>query len=200
MYTSTTISYSLLFYIIIVASLVGVQYRTARNGESLYWNCHYLLWGNRLAVVRNRSINVSSCRMLSQVTLARVNTGTVRKKKKKHVLANRRRGGKGEQQMMLMMMGHSFVLCGFFFPARILTVQYIVSVIMTNNNNARPSNGIIYYNPLSLFDFPTNPSSFFSNLFSLFFHSLYCNSGAFFLLLHPSFPPRFEMSTTFALA
>lgn len=65
-------------------------------------------------------------------------------------------------------MGQCFVLCGFFFPARIRTVQYIVSVIMTNDNNARPSNGIIYYNPLSLFDLPTNPSSFFSNLFSLF--------------------------------
>lgn len=69
----------LLLYIIIVASFSRrAQYRTSRNGESLYWNWHYLLWGNRLAVVRNKSINVSSCRMLSQVTLARVNTGTVR--------------------------------------------------------------------------------------------------------------------------
>lgn len=53
----------LLLYIIIVASFSRrAQYRTSRNGESLYWNWHYLLWGNRLAVV----------------TLARVNTDTVR--------------------------------------------------------------------------------------------------------------------------
>lgn len=103
-----------------------------------------------------------------------------------------------------------------FFSARILTVQYIASVklqlmnilvynliwtiLITKDSNARPPNDIIYYNPLSPFDLPTNPSSFFSNLFSFFFHSLYCNSGAFFLLLQPSFPPRFEMSTIFALA